>query len=146
MCYTGVFASFFWSAVHGQLSSPPFYYHWWISQLIICGIIAQRGNGHVDLRNQYRTVATLCAVFQTIFFLLSVHSSLKKKKKSQLSLTKPVGMSQVLCAVCVCVRYINAGFTASGWAWHCRPMLHLWGPRLGHGDSGHFPLSGDLVN
>ena len=36
-------------------------------------------------------------------------------------LIKPVGVSQVLHACKVCVG-INAVFTASGWAWHCRLM------------------------
>ena len=45
----------------------------------------------------------------------------KKKKKP----IKLVGVSQGLCAVCVCV---NASFLPSGWAWHCGPVLHLLGP------------------
>ena len=31
---------------------------------------------------------------------------------------------------------------ASGWAWHCRPMLHFWCPQLGRDDRWACPPSG----
>ena len=44
-----------------------------------------------------------------------------------------------VCSVCVC---LNAGIIASSWVWHCRPMLHLWGPQHGCDDRWVCPLSG----
>ena len=41
--------------------------------------------------------------------------------------------------MCVC---LNAGFIASGCAWHCGPMLCLRGPRLRRGDMWACSLPG----
>ena len=43
-----------------------------------------------------------------------------------------------VCSVCV---WFNAGFIASGWAWHCGPMLCLWDPQLGRDDRWACPPS-----
>ena len=44
-----------------------------------------------------------------------------------------------MCSVYMC---FNVGFIASGWVWHCGPILHLWGPQPGHDDRWACPPSG----
>ena len=54
-----------------------------------------------------------------LFFFCLVWPSLEKKKKSQLRLIKLVGVSQDLCAVCVCA-LMQVFFLSVG----CGPALH----------------------
>ena len=69
------------------------------------------------------------------FFLLSVHSSLKKEKGRPIMPNLACGrVPSPVCAVC-----FNACFIASNCEW---PMLHLWDPQPGYDDRWACPPSG----
>ena len=81
----------------------------------------------------------LCGAIRTTFFLLSVWSPRKKKKKPK-GLKLACGRAQSpVCIVCVC---IDAGFIALGWAWPHEPILCHWGEQRGRGDRWTCPEFG----